>query len=104
MAAVARSNPKPLVEHTLISSKTKYRYVRIKEQMLHAFGGRGGGGMFATDDSQPQSLFSGHLFQPYDPEINTSPILPPSDSGELNPDGTKKTPVQGNRKTPIPAA
>ncbi|KAJ6141647.1 3-oxoacyl- synthase [Penicillium chermesinum] len=73
MAAIARSNPRPLESHTLISSKTKYRYVRIKEQMLHAFGGRGGGGIFSTDDSQ-QPLFGGNIFQPFDP-MDVSPVL-----------------------------
>lgn len=103
MAAIARSNPKPLVEHTLISSKTKYRYVRIKEQMLHAIGGRGGGGIFSTDDNQQQPLFGGNLFQPFGADMNVSPVLPSTDTGELNPDGSKKTPVQGTRKTPVAA-
>lgn len=98
MAAIARSTPKPLAEHTLISSKSKYRYVRIKEQMLHAIGGRGGGGLFSTDDSH--SLF-GSIFQPFNPNMDTSssPMLPGAES--VDADGSRKTPVQGARKTPM---
>ncbi|KAJ5655789.1 hypothetical protein N7507_007739 [Penicillium longicatenatum] len=104
MAAIARSNPKPLAEHTLITSSTKYRYVRIKEQMLHAIGGRGGG-LFSTDDSQP--LFGGSIFQPFDPEMDvSSPIIPNADPGDgsISVDGSRKTPVQGIRKTPVAVA
>ncbi|KAJ5745694.1 hypothetical protein N7520_010876 [Penicillium odoratum] len=104
MAAIARSNPKPLAEHTLITSSTKYRYVRIKEQMLHAIGGRGGG-LFSTDDSQP--LFGGSLFQPFDPEMDSSsPLIPNADPGDgsMSVDGSRKTPVQGVRKTPVGVA
>lgn len=106
MAAIARSAPRPLVDHTLISTKTKYRYVRIKEQMLHAMGGRSGGGLFSTDDSQP--LFGGSLFQPYDTDLtaSSSPLIPSAESGDasVNINGTGKTPVQGSRKTPMAAA
>ncbi|KAJ5809417.1 uncharacterized protein N7503_001635 [Penicillium pulvis] len=104
MAAIARSNPKPLAEHTLITSRTKYRYVRIKEQMLHAIGGRGGG-LFSTDDSQP--LFGGSIFQPFDPDMDSSsPMLPNADLGDgsISVDGSRKTPVQGVRKTPVAVA
>ncbi|KAJ5635612.1 uncharacterized protein N7484_008925 [Penicillium longicatenatum] len=104
MAAIARSNPKPLAEHTLITSSTKYRYVRIKEQMLHAIGGRGGG-LFSTDDSQP--LFGGSIFQPFDPQMDvSSPIIPNADPGDgsISVDGSRKTPVQGVRKTPVAVA
>lgn len=102
MAAIARSNPKPLAEHTLITSKSKYRYVRIKEQMLHAMGGRAGGGLFSTEDSQP--LFGGSIFQAFDPNVDasSSPMLPGTDSGDV--DGSRKTPVQGVRKTPVAVA
>lgn len=106
MAAIARSAPKPLAEHTLISTKSKYRIVRIKEQMLHAIGGRGGAGLFSTDESQP--LFGRNLFQPFDPDMNTSssPVLPAGEVGDgsVGGDGSRKTPVQGNRKTPVAAA
>lgn len=105
MAAIARSNPRPMVEHSLVTTKTKYRYVRIKEQMLHAIGGRGGG-LFSTDDSQP--LFGGNIFQPFgsDMDVSSSPMIPtaepndPSLGGVLSSDG-KKPHVQGGRKTPM---
>ncbi|KAJ5670134.1 uncharacterized protein N7477_005497 [Penicillium maclennaniae] len=102
MAAIARSRPQPLAKHTLISSKTKYRYVRIKEQMLHAIGGRGGGGLFSTDDSQP--LFGGSIFSPFDPNVDasSSPMLPGAESMDI--DGSRNTPVQGTRKTPVAMA
>lgn len=106
MAAIARSNPKPLSTHTLITSKTKYRYVRIKEQMLHAIGGRGGGGIFSTDDTQ--SLFGGNIFQPLDPEIDasSSPMITSADpaDGAISMDGSGKTPVQNVRKSSIATA
>ncbi|KAJ5101526.1 Thiolase-like [Penicillium alfredii] len=105
MAAIARSAPQPLVEHPLITSKSKYRYVRIKEQMLHAMGGRGGGGLFSTDDSQP--LFGGNIFQPVDASAtSSSPVVSHAEPGDPTAvtsagamDPTKKTPVQGVRKT-----
>lgn len=105
MAAIARSAPKPMVKHTLMTTKTKYRYVRIKEQMLHALGGRGGG-LFSTDDSQP--LFGGHLFQPTDSDVDasSSPMVPAAEANDssfgsvVSADG--KRPVQGGRKTPMP--
>ncbi|GLI79253.1 SAGA complex subunit Sgf73 [Penicillium ochrochloron] len=106
MAAIARSAPKPLAENTLITTKSKYRIVRIKEQMLHAMGGRGGAGLFSTDESQP--LFGGNLFQPFDPDMTTSssPVLPAGEVGDgsVGGDGSRKTPVQGSRKTPVAAA
>ncbi|KAJ5662655.1 Thiolase-like subgroup [Penicillium macrosclerotiorum] len=104
MAAIARSAPRPLVEHTLISSKSKYRFVRIKEQMLHAIGGRGGGSLFATDDSQ--SLFGGSIFQPFDTNLvpSSSPIVPTGENADATGDAARKTPVQTTRKTPVAAA
>ncbi|PYH47760.1 deubiquitination module subunit SGF73 [Aspergillus saccharolyticus JOP 1030-1] len=69
MAAITRSQPQPLVTHTLISTKKKYQYVRIKEMLSHALGGSRGGGLFSTGDSTSStpSLFSdGNLFTPVD--------------------------------------
>lgn len=106
MAAIARSAPKPLAKSTLITTKSKYRIVRIKEQMLHAMGGRGGAGLFSTGESQP--LFGGNLFQPFDTDMATSssPVLPEGEVGDgsVGGDGSRKTPVQGSRKTPVAAA
>ncbi|KAJ5413988.1 hypothetical protein N7509_000615 [Penicillium cosmopolitanum] len=96
MAAIARSAPKPIAEHTLITSKTKYRYVRIKEQMQHAIGGRGGGSLFSTDDSQPSSLFGGgNLFSPFDNVVDTtsSPVIGSMDPNDQNSQAARKTPV-----------
>lgn len=95
MAAIARSAPKPLAEHTLITSKTKYRYVRIKEQMQHAIGGRGGGSLFSTDDSQPSSLFGGNLFSPFDGVVDdsSSPVIGSMEANDQTSQGARKTPV-----------
>ncbi|KAJ5286768.1 hypothetical protein N7478_002454 [Penicillium angulare] len=107
MAAIARSNPQPLATHTLITSKTKYRYVRIKEQMLHAIGGRGGGGIFSTTDDT-QSLFGGNIFQPFDTEIDTSssPMILSAEHGDGagSMDGSRKTPIQNVRKLSVATA
>jgi SAGA-associated factor 73 len=91
MAAIARSKPQPLVQHPLITTKSKYRYVRIKEQMSHAMGVRGGGGLFSADDSQP--LFGGLLFQSVAADMDSSPLVPNAESD-----------VSGARKTPVTAS
>ncbi|MCJ1307372.1 hypothetical protein MMC25_001018 [Agyrium rufum] len=46
MAAVARSNPKPLEQHILVPVRRKYAYIRMKEMLSQALSGRGlfGGG------------------------------------------------------------
>jgi len=95
MAAIARSTPKPLAEHTLITSKTKYRYVRIKEQMQHAIGGRNGSSLFSTDDSQPSSLFGGNIFAPFDVagDGSSSPAITSMESNDQTSQGAHKTPV-----------
>lgn len=105
MAAITRSAPQPLVTHHLITTNKKYKYVRVKEQMLHAMGGRGGG-LFSTDDSQP--LLGGNIFQPVDASMaSASPMMPTSDETGALPatagDMNKKGPVQAARKTPIAA-
>ncbi|KAJ5138964.1 Thiolase-like subgroup [Penicillium bovifimosum] len=93
MAAIARSAPQPLVRHPLITTKSKYRYVRIKEQMSHAMGVRSGGGLFSNDDSQP--LFGGLLFSSVANDIDSSVDA----NGEID-TGT----IPGSRNTPITAA
>jgi hypothetical protein len=73
--------------------------------MLHAIGGRGGAGLFSTDESQP--IFGGNLFQAFDNGMNTSssPVIPTGEAGGGSAgDGATKTPVQGTRKTPVAAA
>ncbi|KAJ5721074.1 uncharacterized protein N7483_009008 [Penicillium malachiteum] len=101
MAAIARSDPRPLVEHSYITSKMKYSKIRIKEQFAQAMGVRSGASFFGTDESQP--LFGGNMFQTFDPELDISsdPILASTDpvDGVISVDGSKKTPLQGARKT-----
>lgn len=63
MAAISRSQPQPIVTHTLMATKKKYQYVRIKEMLSHALGGSRGGGLFSTGD-QLSSPIEGNLFQP----------------------------------------
>ncbi|ODM15844.1 hypothetical protein SI65_08684 [Aspergillus cristatus] len=72
MAAIGRSNPQPLATHTVISTKKKYRYVRIKEMLSHALGGARGGGLFSTVDNAP--VDGGNLFQPDDSSLLDSPF------------------------------
>lgn len=65
MAAIGRSHPEPLATHTLVSTKKKYQFVRIKETLAHALGGARGGGLFSTGDSAPANG-GWNLFQPAD--------------------------------------
>jgi SAGA-associated factor 73 len=92
MAAIARSAPQPLVRHPVFTTKSKYRYVRIKEQMSHAMGVRSGGGLFSNDDSQP--LFGGLLFSSVANDIDTSCV---DANGEID----TAVSISGGRKTPI---
>lgn len=101
MAAIARSAPQPLVRHPLITTKSKYRYVRIKEQMSHAMGVRNGGGLFSNDESQP--LFGGILFSTVANDMDSSSI---DAHGEVDDstgmmDASKRSALQGGRKTPV---
>lgn len=71
MAAIGRSNPQPLATHTVVSTKNKYRYVRIKEMLSHALGGAHGGGLFSTGNNGPSD--GGNLFQTEDSSMLDSP-------------------------------
>ncbi|QRD81856.1 mRNA capping enzyme, catalytic domain-containing protein [Aspergillus flavus] len=75
MAAITRSHPQPIITHTLISTKKKYQYVRIKEMLSHALGGARGGGLFSTGDSNTTSN-DGNLFAPVDDVVMASPAEP----------------------------
>lgn len=101
MAGIARSNPRPLVTHSFMTTKTKYRFVRLRDQLSHASGGRKGN-LFSTED---HPLFGGDLFQPYDPEVDasSSPMIPSADPTDaiVSADGLKNTPVQGVRKASV---
>lgn len=105
MAAIARSAPQPLARHPLITTKSKYRYVRIKEQMSHAMGVRSGGGLFSNDDSQP--IFGGILFSTIADEMEPSSTI--AANGEIDTsaggmDPSKRSAVTAGRKTPVTAA
>ncbi|CAG8054749.1 unnamed protein product [Penicillium olsonii] len=99
MAAIARSAPQPLVQHPLITTKSKYRYVRIKEQMSHAMGVRSGGGLFSNGDSQP--LFGNQLFGFPPAEVDASSVDAPGEVDDM--DIGTGTALPGTRKTPITA-
>ncbi|KNG83456.1 SAGA complex component (Sgf73) [Aspergillus nomiae NRRL 13137] len=79
MAAITRSHPQPIITHTLISTKKKYQYVRIKEMLSHALGGARGGGLFSTGDSNTTSN-DGNLFAPMDDVVMTSPVITSADN------------------------
>lgn len=98
MAAIARSAPQPLVRHPVITTKSKYRYVRIKEQMSHAMGVRSGG-LFSTDDSQP--LFGGNLFSLAHTDIDSSSVDAHGEDDDM--DAGRGAPIPGTRKAPISA-
>lgn len=103
MAAIARSAPQPLVRHPIITTKSKYRYVRIKEQMSHAMGVRNGGGLFSNDDSQP--LFGGILFSTVAADLDSSvDANGEADVSAGGMDAGKRSSVSGNRKTPVTGA
>ncbi|OQE12929.1 hypothetical protein PENFLA_c059G06553 [Penicillium flavigenum] len=104
MAAIARSAPQPLVRHPIITTKSKYRYVRIKEQMSHAMGVRNGGGLFSNGDSQP--LFGGMLFSTVADDLESS-VEDANGEPDVSAGGIdvgKRSAVPGNRKTPVTAA
>ena len=96
MAAIGRSNQLPLATHTVVSTKNKYHYVRIKEMLSHALGGARGGGLFSTGDSNPPSADSGggNLFQ----TEGSSMVESPDASGD--PDNS--TTVDTSNQSPVP--
>lgn len=80
LAAVSRSHPQPLITRTLIPTKTKYRFVRIKEMLSHALGGSRGGGLFSPGPNTPTGR---NIFDPMDNTALTSPVaagIPPSET------------------------
>lgn len=98
MAAIGRSNPLPLATHTVVSTKNKYHYVRIKEMLSHALGGARGGGLFSTGDSNPPSADSGggNLFQTEDSSMMESPD---ESGGSGGPDNS--TTVDTSNQSPV---
>lgn len=93
MGAISRSQAQPLVNHTLIPTKKKYQYVRIKEMLSHALGGARGGELFSTGD-QLSSPLEGNLFQPVN-DINMTDA-----EDDLGTNGNLPTPDVAN-KTPV---
>ncbi|KAH8434794.1 SCA7 domain-containing protein [Aspergillus melleus] len=102
MAGITRSTPIPLATHTLMSTKQKYKYVRIKEMLSHALGGSRGGGLFSNGDSN--GVADGNPFQPVD-DILPSTTSPVSASAPDNAtDAGGKTPATAAKKLPITAS
>lgn len=101
MAAIGRSNPQPLATHTVVSTKNKYRYVRIKEMLSHALGGTHGGGLFSTGNNGPSD--GGSLFQTEDSTMLDSPGSPDGDPDNAAADAVHPSPAQtaGNNTSVI---
>ncbi|KAB8074553.1 SCA7, zinc-binding domain-containing protein [Aspergillus leporis] len=99
MAAITRSRPQPTITHTLISTKKKYQYVRIKEMLSHALGGARGGGLFSTGDNNTSSN-DGNLFAPVDDEIMAPAVAAGADNTT---DASNKTPAPAAKKLSIAA-
>ncbi|EIT72986.1 nuclear protein [Aspergillus oryzae 100-8] len=100
MAAITRSHPQPIITHTLISTKKKYQYVRIKEMLSHALGGARGGGLFSTGDSNTTSN-DGNLFAPVDDVVMASPVIASADNTT---DVDNATPAPAAKKLSISAS
>ncbi|PLB35556.1 deubiquitination module subunit SGF73 [Aspergillus candidus] len=99
MAAIARSHPQPIATHTLISTKKKYQFVRIKEMLSHALGGARGGGLFSTGDSNPPAT-DVHLFTPVE-EIPMSFPEPATVATDNVGDTAAQSSVQASKNTPV---
>jgi hypothetical protein len=97
MASIGRSHPEPLATHTLVPTKKKYQFVRIKETLAHALGGARGGGLFSTGDSSPGT---GGIFQPADNMGMAAPVLGQEASADAR--GTPVS-VPASRKTSMTA-
>ncbi|OXV06575.1 hypothetical protein Egran_05657 [Elaphomyces granulatus] len=84
MAAISRSCPRPLVTHTLVPTRKKYQYVRMKEMLSHVLGGARGGGLFSIGD--PTNPGGRTLFA-----ATESPVLPSPTAPEVSNDSSKKS-------------
>ncbi|PWY92920.1 SCA7-domain-containing protein [Aspergillus heteromorphus CBS 117.55] len=107
MAAISRSHPQPLVTHTLISTKKKYQYVRIKEMLSHALGGSRGGGLFSTTGDVSSPFTDSNLFTPVE-EVTMSLPVPDDAAAPAAPDATTdaggNAPAQAPKKLPVAAS
>ncbi|GLB09171.1 hypothetical protein AtubIFM57258_005083 [Aspergillus tubingensis] len=109
MAAISRSHPYPMVTHTLISTKKKYQYVRIKEMLSHALGGSRGGGLFSTGDTLSSPFpDGGSLFTPVEEVSVPEPMAvdepEPAETQENATDAGAKTPAPEAKKVPVAAS
>lgn len=74
MAAIARADPEPLETYQPISTRSKYRHVRVKGMLSQALGGARGGGLFSTGESTP--ALGRNIFQPVEsnvPQLSEDP-------------------------------
>jgi hypothetical protein len=101
MAAISRSRPAPLVTHTLVPTRKKYHYVRMKEMLSNVLGSARGGGIFST--SQPNGDSIG-LFQTESPTTMTAPALPEATSGDHLKKPTATQTTTTNRPSNTPAS
>lgn len=90
MAAFTRSNPQPLVTHTLIPTRRKYQLVRMKEMLSHVLGGSKAGGIFGGGEIGGQG--GPNLFQTDTATLDDSSTVdaPMEDAPMLPPEGTKR--------------
>jgi alpha-D-ribose 1-methylphosphonate 5-triphosphate synthase subunit PhnG len=100
MAAISRSHPTPLAVHTLMPTRKKYHYVRMKEMLSNVLGGARGGGLFSTGPTTNGE--SNGLFQTESPTMasatgTSSSTLQDSSAGT---DAASKKPVNP-QTTPI---
>ncbi|KAL1977438.1 hypothetical protein VTN31DRAFT_297 [Thermomyces dupontii] len=95
MAAISRSRPQPLVTHTLMPTRKKYQYVRMKEMLSNVLGGPRGGGLFST--GEPDGTADHPLLQ------MESPTVPASTLPDASGDAAKRGGVSNaNRSTGTP--
>ncbi|PCG91914.1 Thiolase-like, subgroup [Penicillium occitanis (nom. inval.)] len=94
MAAISRSRPQPLAVHTLVPTRKKYHYVRMKEMLSNVLGSARGGGLFSTaptTNGEPNGLF-----QTESPTIATASSSTLQDSSSGTDAASKK---QANSQT-----
>ncbi|BDD55724.1 hypothetical protein MPDQ_004805 [Monascus purpureus] len=99
MAAISRSRPQPLVTHTLISTKKKYHYVRIKEMLSHALGGSRGSSLFSTGDMT--SVSNRNIFEPVENIPLQSPVAVSTSTSDTSPDAKKAPAASATRKPSV---
>lgn len=104
MAGITRSQPLPLATHTLMTTKQKYKYVRIKEMLSHALGGSRGGGLFSNSETNSVSVTDGNPFQPVDDIIPSTTSPGPASAPDNSTDAGGKTPATAAKKLPVPTS